>query len=209
MLADFTPAAAGSISRSLSQLFPQVGDTHGSDSSYPFRCVFGRFTFVPLLNSHLLTSSANFTAVAHHHDLLNRSSTGWFEASFCTPAPRGLPSSSTTALKARSLRLPFASHSPKGTLSAHSRHLPILFRHAAAELGQVIANELGDVGRCQADATTCSGTPAFGESLRGPVHDLGRSEAGENVRAELDLGVVPGFGADLEMLDIVGDGVRD
>ena len=62
-------------------------------ASYPFRCVIGRFTFVHLLNSHLPASRADFSAVAHHHGLLNRSSTAWFEASFCTPAPRGLPSS--------------------------------------------------------------------------------------------------------------------
>jgi hypothetical protein len=44
-----------------------------------------------------------FAAVAHHHDLLDRSSTAWFGASFCTPTPRGLPSSTTTALRTRSL----------------------------------------------------------------------------------------------------------
>ena len=34
-----------------------------------------------------------FAAVAHHHGLLRHSSTAWFEACFCTPASRGLPSS--------------------------------------------------------------------------------------------------------------------
>jgi hypothetical protein len=34
-----------------------------------------------------------FTAVAHYHGLLGHSSTAWFEARFCTPASRGLPSS--------------------------------------------------------------------------------------------------------------------
>jgi hypothetical protein len=34
-----------------------------------------------------------FAAVAHHHGLLGHSSTAWFEACFCTPASRGLPSS--------------------------------------------------------------------------------------------------------------------
>ena len=62
-----------------------------------------RFTYVPLLNSHLLTYWPAFTTVVHHHDLLNRSSTAWFEAGFCTPTPRGLPSSLTTALKANSV----------------------------------------------------------------------------------------------------------
>ena len=47
------------------------------------------FTYVPLLNSHLLTYWSAFTTVVHHHDLLNRSSTAWFEAGFCTLRPRG------------------------------------------------------------------------------------------------------------------------
>ena len=34
-----------------------------------------------------------YAAVAHHHGLLGHSSTAWFEACFCTPASRGLPSS--------------------------------------------------------------------------------------------------------------------
>lgn len=47
--------------------------------------------------------NADFSAVAHHHDLLNRSSTAWFDACLCQPTPRGLPSSPSVAGKNRSV----------------------------------------------------------------------------------------------------------
>ena len=59
---------------------------------------------------------ADFSAVAHHQGLLNHSGTAWFEASFCTPAPRGLPSSPPAALGSRSFGLPFTSHQCLGHL---------------------------------------------------------------------------------------------
>jgi hypothetical protein len=40
-----------------------------------FRCVFGRFTFVHLLNLHLPAYPADFSTVAHYHHLLGNSST--------------------------------------------------------------------------------------------------------------------------------------
>ena len=105
-----TPAAAGSISRPLSQLIPQDRSARGFDSGLSFRCVIsGLLSFLfPTLTCRPVRST--FTTVVHHHDLLDHSSTAWFGASFCTPTPRGLPSSLTTALKAQSLWLSFTSH---------------------------------------------------------------------------------------------------
>src|SRR5580700_6872736 len=57
------------------------------------RCVFGRFTFVHLLDTHLTPYSSAFSQIAHHRDLLNHSSTGWFEICVCTPIPGGRPPS--------------------------------------------------------------------------------------------------------------------
>ncbi|MEA3180679.1 MAG: hypothetical protein QOI59_4202 [Gammaproteobacteria bacterium] len=75
---------------------------------------------------------ADFSAVAHHHGLLNRSGTAWFEASFCTPAPRGPPSSPPAALGSRSFGLPFTSHQ---RVALHPDHLFLhLFRELISSL---------------------------------------------------------------------------
>jgi len=65
-----------------------------------------------------------FRAVVHHRVLLGHSSTAWFEASFCTPAPRGPPSSSLAALKAWSFEPSFASHDLPGSWKVHPIPLP-------------------------------------------------------------------------------------
>ena len=68
-----------------------------------FRWVFGRFTFVHLLSSHLPIYSTDFWTVAHHQGLLSPSSTAWFGACDCPPTPRDLPSSLTTATESHLL----------------------------------------------------------------------------------------------------------
>src|ERR1039457_614032 len=69
-----------------------------------------------------------FTTVVHHHNLLDCSSTAWFGAGFCTPIPRGPPSSHTTAPRARSL-------------DSRSRHTPHVHHRQADPFGGLFAEK--------------------------------------------------------------------
>jgi len=55
----------------------------------------------------------------------------------------------------------------------------------------------------------CQSVPPAANDLRSEFSELSGAELGENVGAQLSLGVAPGLGADLEMLDVIGDGLRD